>query len=410
MRFLFINHIQNAQQSLKSSRVRSLLTMIGIAIGVASVTIILSLSGGASKIISNQINSLGGNIIVIRPGSISDNSITSINQIQPNNNYTTSTLKEPDIESISKVPNVKFAAPIMHINVAVKVNSKAIKNASIIATTPQLANISNFKIDKGQFLDDSIIKDTAVIGAKLADNIFGSESSIGRTITIHGHPLTVVGVLKDINNPINYNSVDFDNSVIINFEVGKEIAMGTTQIQQINVKANKISNLDKITKSINEILLKNHSGEKDFSILTGNKISQSTNQLFYTISGVMTAIATISLVVGGIGIMNIMLVTVAERTREIGIRKALGANNIDITLQFLIESLALSLGGGIIGYVIGYIVAFAIGTFIIFEPIFTWEIAGIAILLSAVMGTLFGLYPAIRAARKDPVESLRRYN
>jgi ABC-type antimicrobial peptide transport system permease subunit len=185
---------------------------------------------------------------------------------------------------------------------------------------------------------------------------------------------------------------------------------GVLQIQQINVRSDSIESLNQVIIEINKTLLKNHLNQADFTVLSGEQIAQPTNQLFYAIAGMTTAIAAISLLVGGIGIMNIMLVSVAERTREIGIRKALGASNYDIVAQFLIESLALSLGGGALGYILGYLVAFGISTFLTFDPIFTWQIAGIAIGVSLVIGTLFGLYPAIRAARKDPISALRQYD
>jgi len=145
-------------------------------------------------------------------------------------------------------------------------------------------------------------------------------------------------------------------------------------------------------------------------VLSGEQIAQPTNRLFSIIAGTTTAIAAISLLVGGIGIMNIMLVSVAERTREIGIRKALGASNGDIVSQFLIESLSLSIGGGIGGYIVGYVLAFGISTFLPFDPLFNWEIAAVAAVVSLVIGTLFGLYPAIRAAQKDPIDALRQYD
>ena len=407
MRFLFLNHIQNAYQSLRSSRVRSALTMLGVAIGVASITTILALSSGASNIISNQIDSLGGNIAVIRPGVIND-SITSITQTQAHNDYAASTLTEPDITYIKNTAHVKSIAPLMILSGTIKADSTAPSNSPVVATTPSLSDISNLTVHEGQFLDETINKDTVVVGTQLSINIFGTELSLGKTLTIRSKTFTVVGILKRMNDPINYNSIDFDNAAIINFAVGKELNQNVAQIQQINIKADSIANLSQMITSVNKTLLTSHKGENDFSILTGDKISQPTSQLFYTVAGVTTAIAAISLVVGGIGIMNIMLVTVAERTREIGIRKALGASNVDISWQFLIESLALSLGGGIGGYVSGYLVAFGISRFLTFDPIINWQIAVVALLISIFMGTMFGLYPAIHAARKDPIESLHQ--
>lgn len=409
MRFLLINHIQNANQSLRSRRIRSALTMIGVTIGVASITAILSLSGGASRIISDQIDSLGGNIAIIRPGATTD-FISKITQSQAQDSYATSTLTEADITYIAKTPNVQSIAPIMVLSGAIKAESTAPNDSLIVATTPQLAEISNLKIADGQFLDDIISQKTVVIGTQLSINVFGTESSIGRIITIRDEPFTVVGVLRRTNNPINYNSVDFDNAVIISFTAGKELNHNVTQIQQINIKADSIANLGLAIDAINKTLLTSHGGQNDFSILTDEQISQPTSQLFFTIAGITTVVAAISLFVGGLGIMNIMLVTVAERTREIGIRKALGASNADISWQFLIESLAISIGGGITGYILGYIVAFSVSSFLTFDPIINWQIAVVALLISLIMGTVFGLYPAIHAARKDPVESLHQYD
>jgi len=409
MRFLYTHHFQNAHQSLKNSRVRSALTMLGIAIGIASITAILSLSDGASKIVTNQVTALGGNIAVIRPGAPDDFSI-SVNQLQPSSKYSTSTITEADISSIKSIEHVASVAPIMVLSGSIKADSTAPTGSPIVATTPDFNKIVNFKFGQGQFLDNTIEERAAVIGAQLSVNVFGTEVSIGRKITIRGKEFTIVGVLKMINNPINYNLIDFDNAVIIDYEAGKSMNQNAAQIQQIDIMADSSTNLKKAVENIDKIMIKNHSNERDFSILTGNQVARPTSRVFSIIAGVTTAIATISLVVGGVGIMNIMLVTVAERTREIGIRKAVGASNSDIMWQFLIESLALSLGGGIAGYIIGYILAFIISTFLTFLPAFSWQIAVVTLVVSVFTGTIFGLYPAIRAARKDPIESLHRYN
>jgi len=410
MRLLLRSHIQNARQSLKSSRLRTTLTMLGVAIGVASVTAILSLGAGASKIVSNQVDELGGNIAVVRPTSSSVDPLTNVTKLQSSTSFTASSLTAADVARLQQIPNVESVAPLMFLTGAISGTSTAPDGTSIVATTPEFADITHLDIREGQFLDPNIKQNTVVVGVQLSINIFGTEHSLGRTMMIRGQPFTIIGILERTNEPINYNGVDLDNAVIINEASAREFNQGNLQIQQINIKSDSVNNLQTVVATANRTLLEAHFNQADFSILTGDKIAQPTSQLFYSIAGVTTAIAAISLIVGGIGIMNIMLVSVAERTREIGIRKALGASNGDIVWQFLIEALALSIGGGIMGYIAGYIIAFTISTFLTFDPIFSWQIAAVAAGVSLIIGTLFGLYPAIRAARKDPISALRQYD
>ncbi len=410
MRFLLVNHIQNAYQSLRSNRMRSNLTMLGVTIGVASITTILALSAGASKVVSDQVDALGGNIAVIRPGTVSDDPLTNLTKTKIGRDYAASTLTETDLSLIRQLDNVTASAPLMIFSGTVKADQTAPEHTPIVATTPELATISKLDVRAGQFLDDLISPNTAVVGTQLSINIFGTEESIGKTLTVRGQAFTVIGVLKRMDDPINYNQVDFDNAVIVGLESGKKLNQGIAQIQQINISSSSVSELSQTIIDANKALLASHNNERDFSILSGDQISRPTSQLFYAIAGVSAAVAGISLLVGGIGIMNIMLVSVAERTREIGIRKALGATNSDIAAQFIIESLAIGIGGGISGYIVGYLLAFAISTFLTFDPVLNWQIAAVALFISLVVGTFFGLYPAIRASRKDPIDSLREYS
>lgn len=409
MRWLLLNHLQNARQSIKSSRLRSFLTTLGITIGVASITTILALSAGATSIIGSQIDALGGNIAVIRPGAAADNLESEISNLG-SSQFSSSSLTDGDVALVKNIPHVSAVAPMMVLHGAVDGSSKGPANTPILATTPELATISKLDVQDGQFIDNDLSPQTTVIGPQLSIALFGTEHSIGKTVHVKGQPFTIVGILKRANAPVNYNQVDFDNAVIIRIDSGRSLNQGATHLQQVNVQTDSVTHLQSVVTEINKTLLTSHLGQADFAVLTGSDISQPTGRIFTAIAGVSVVIAAISLLVGGVGIMNIMLVNVAERTREIGIRKALGATNRDIVLQFLIESLALSISGGIIGYGVGYLTAFVISTFLTFGPIFTWQIAVVALGASLITGTLFGLYPAIRAAKKDPISALRQYD
>jgi putative ABC transport system permease protein len=408
---LIFEHIQNAYYSLRSTKLRTLLTVLGVTIGVASITTILSLAGGVTKLVSNQIDDLGGNIAVIRP-AVASKSLNDYTSPSTAGVFTTSTLTEKDLRDIEAIDTVAAAAPLMVLNGSLKAATSGTKpaNSTIVATTPALETIAHLAVRDGQFLDGVTDQFTTVIGSQLSIDLFGTDQSIGQTFMFRGQTFRVIGILDRIDHPINYNNIDFDHAAIISLETGKGFNQGIAQIQQINVSAQTINELPQVMTTISKQLLTNHQDEQDFTVMSGKEVAEPTSQFFKAVTAVMTAIAAISLVVGGIGIMNIMLVGVAERTREIGLRKAVGASNANIVWQFLIEALIMSLIGGILGYMGGYLIAFIISTALPFDPIFTWQIAAIAIGVAVLVGAIFGLYPAIRAARKDPIESLRQYH
>jgi putative ABC transport system permease protein len=410
MRFLLLNHFQNARDSLRMNRMRSFLTMIGITIGVASITTILALGAGASKVVSDQIEALGGTIAVVRPGTTDISGIDQLVQLPTQQQYAASTLSLADVNTIAEIDGVQEVAPLMIISGSINGSNVAPSTTPIIATSPSLAEVNDLAIEEGQFLDPALRISSVVIGPQLSIDAFGTEQSIGKTLTIKGTAFTVVGVLKRTNTPLNFNGVDFDAAAFITVESGTVLNQGVPQIQQVNIRGESLARFDQMIIDTNKALLRNHLGQADFSVLSGETVAQPTNRLFTAIVAITTAIAAISLIVGGVGIMNSMLVGVAERTREIGIRKALGASNRDIVGQFMIESLALSFGGGVIGFFTGYLAAFLISAFLPFDPLFSWFTVGVAALVSLVVGMLFGLYPAIRAAHKDPINALRQYD
>lgn len=409
MRILLGTYIHNARQSMRSNRTRSFLTMLGVTIGVASITTILALSAGANTIVRSQVDALGGNITIVRPGITATSGLDQLSHLSVTEQFETSSLTALDVTTIQELPHVSAVAPLMVLYGTVASGAQTSPHTPIVATTPSLETVNRIAISEGQFLDDKLNPMTAVIGPQLSIDIFGTEHSIGKTVHIKGERFTVIGVLKRQNNPVNYNNVDFDKAVFVTLTTGISLNQGSLHLQQINVQSNSVEHLESVITDINKALLRTHLGEIDFSVLSGEQIAQPSSQLFMAIAGVSVVVAAISLIVGGVGIMNIMLVNVAERTREIGIRKALGASNGDIVAQFIIESLTLSIGGGVSGLALGYVVAFVITTFLTFDPILTWEITGVAVGVSLIIGTIFGIYPALRAAHKDPIVALRQY-
>ena len=227
-------------------------------------------------------------------------------------------------------------------------------------------------------------------------------------VTIMGEKFMVVGVLEEVNKTINFDNVDFDNALIMDAKVLNEVT-GSTQIQQINVKAANTDSLPQISSDIETTLQNQRLGDQNFSVAYGDEITHPASSLFSIVSGMLTLVAAISLIVGGIGVMNIMLVSVSERNHEIGVRKAVGASSRNILMQFLFEALILSILGGIFGLVLGYGLAFVISTITPFAPYISWEIVLVTFLTTFVVGIIFGIYPAIKAAAKNPIDSLKHY-
>ena len=410
---MFLVDVKIALRSLRATKVRTALTTLGIVIGVASVTVVMSLGEGAKQMIRDQVQQLGSNLLTIRPGRAVRDRSGNVIGYDVLAALSASTLSEHDVMTVQQNPNVSLAAPIMAVNgsVSASASQNPASSTAIIATSSQLDKILGLKVRSGEFVSDLIDRNTAVLGQDLAVDLFGSDTAIGRKVLIRGQEFTVIGILDHYAQQTNFSTVyNYNRAVFIPLDAGKAFNQGIAQIQQINARVASGHDVTAAANDVRQALLKNHGNEEDFTVLRPEESLSITDNLLRLITTITSAVASISLIVGGIGIMNIMLVSVTERTREIGIRKAVGATNAKILRQFLIEALVMCVTGGFIGVVLAYIVAVFIGANFSFLPVITWQIVLVAVGVATVIGTVFGIAPALKAAYKDPIEALRFFN
>ena len=409
MGLLLRTHLSIALDSLHRNRVRTFLSALGIAIGVASIVLIMSLTGGIGSLISASSDKNNANLILVRPSTGKELAENLIDELTANNQYAKSSLTLDDTTSIAKLGNIEAVAPIASNISAVTIGDKSYQSINVVATNADLAKTAKLALKNGQFFEESgTHNNAAVIGHDLATKLFGTTDILARTFQYGDQKFIIIGVLEKTDSPINYNGVDFDNSILIDINFANSFE-SSIQIQQINVRTTTTDSTESVAEEIKTKLTNSKKGDTTFQVLTGSSNFQPAGSLLSIISSMLTLVASISLIVGGVGIMNIMLVSVSERTREIGIRKAVGASSGNILLQFLFESIILSFIGGIMGIALGYATAFAISLITPFAPHISWSILGITCLTSLIVGVIFGVYPAAKAATKDPITSLKVY-
>ena len=393
--------------SLSSNKLRSGLTMLGIIIGVASVVAMLAIGKGAQASIDSQINSIGSNLIYISAGA------ENVKNPRPLTLDDANALADP-----VQAPSIQWVAPTISGRYEVTHAGES-SSTSVIGVTPVYEVIQSLKLTEGDFISENNLTtraSVAVLGPNTASKLFGSSENVtGESININGQIFRVIGVLEKKGGSGFGSS---DDRVIIPLTTGQSrlfVRSNTGQVDQIMIQVRQSDLTDQASEEITQILTLRHRskfGEDDFSLLKQQDILDTAQSITGIFTIFLGGIGGISLLVGGIGIMNIMLVSVTERTREIGLRKALGARHRDILIQFLLESATLSLVGGLMGVGFAWIitrivaiVASALGS--PFEPIIGWDSVALATIFSAFVGLFFGIYPANRAASLVPVEALR---
>lgn len=398
---IYFESVLMAFSSIVSNKMRSLLTMLGIIIGVAAVIALMSIGYGVQASIESNISSLGSNTITIIPGTGRKPGVRPAAGSMQSLTY-------KDYEAIKNLPNVSAAAPIVR-NSYVVVSGNKNWTTTVYGVTAEYEKISDLSVSEGRFWTDQEFKArerVAVIGKTVATGLFGDESPVGQKIRINGNPFTVIGVLAEKG----YTFMDQDDRILCPFTTVQERMMHITYVNNIVLTSDDSKNLSQIETDVTNLLRTRHriatGGDDDFSIQNSQDILKTMESTTQTLTIFLGSIAAISLLVGGIGIMNIMLVSVTERTKEIGIRKALGATYHMIVVQFLIESVTVSVAGGLIGVITGIIIAKAIPSLINMQTLITVTPIVGSFLFSVIIGLVFGLYPAQKAAKLNPIDAL----
>lgn len=408
MAFLFRTHLRLACTAIKENRTRSFLTCLGIAIGIASIILILSLTGSISNLIANEVEGIGSDLIVVRPSTTKDSVTTVIEELTSSNSFQKSNLSLSDVASIEKINQVTAVAPIAVAHSTVTNEENTIASTMVLGTNPSFITIEPLALRYGTFLSDKNKDNSVVIGHMLSLLLFNTSNPVGRTLKFHDKTFMIIGVLEETTDTINFDNVDFNNALIMDADILNNL-IGSLQVQQINVRVASTDSLKEVSSKITSTLTANKLGDTNFSVAYGSEITHPASALLNIISGMLAVVAGVALIVGGIGVMNIMLVSVAERTHEIGIRKAVGASFSNILMQFMFESLILSILGGFLGIILGYILAFLVSIITPFTPYISWQIIVITFCTTIIIGILFGIYPALKAANKNPIESLKHY-
>lgn len=405
--------LQTAITGLKTNKTRSALTILGIVIGITAIMLVVALGEGAQNLVLGQISSLGSNKLFILPGREVHSSSGSLQSILSDS------LKERDLDLLltkANAPHVTKAMPIVFGSFTASRESEAYRY-TIYGVTDMFQEMYDIDLESGYFFGDEEVEsrsDVAIIGKDVKEKLFGTEDPVGQKIKIKNRNYRVIGLMPEKGQS---SMVSFDDAIVVPYTSLQRNVMGIKHFNRIVIEIDHEDNADVTVKDIEATLRDSHNiddpDKDDFSVSTSADIAEAAGTVLGVMTIFLTAVAAISLLVGGVGIMNIVLVSVTERTREIGLRKALGATSKEILTQFLLESVLLTSVGGFIGIILGTL--FSLLASVIITNMagmdwpfhFPWDAALIGFIVSAAIGLVFGLYPSKKASDLSPIEALR---
>lgn len=397
--------ISMAFKAISGNKIRAFLTMLGVIIGVMSVIVLIAIGQGTTASVTESISAMGTNLLTV---SIRTRSVgfgfNRNNRNIASNSKGTVILKLDDILTLEDDASIRYISPTVSGSLTVKAGNTN-TTASVLGVLPAYANIINQDVQSGRYIIDADVDNRSavcVIGVDLAEDLFGNTDVVGNTLHINGRKFRIVGVLESKGTSMSGSS---DETLILPFTLAQRMLESTT-ISSLYVSAVDSASVDAAQEVVENFLYKKYQNTSSYSVMNQTQMLETANETASTLSLMLGGIAGISLLVGGIGIMNIMLVSVTERTREIGIRKAIGAKRRNILMQFLIESIVISGMGGLLGLAFGYALMHVLQNVLGMTLTMSPGVAQLAIGFSMAVGVIFGLYPANKASKLRPIEAL----
>ncbi len=402
-------HFKAGLDAVRNAKLRSFWTMFGVIIGVASVITVLGIGQGVNRQVTGQIHHLGNNLITIRPAQLhpgGGHGNDNVSLLSDSSGFS-GALRPNDINTVAGVRGVAASAPLTIVTGQVSGDHGNYDQGFVFGTTPDLSSLLNQSVAYGSFLTEEDAGNAAVVGSHAAQALFNEDVPLGRSFNFRGQRFIVRGIFNDFNTTPLSQETDFNKAIFIPNDVAESLTNNTAPTYEILAKASNVKRTDQLASAIQQALNRSRGGQSNLVVLRGNQNVAASQDILDLLTKLVAGVAAISLLVGGIGIMNVMLVSVSERTHEIGIRKAVGATNSQILSQFMIEATTLSVVGGIIGVALAFAVDGLLRLFTDLRPVISWQAVALAFGVSLVVGVVFGTIPAFKAARRDPIEALR---